>query len=230
MKKFYTVSYMLLFALTLVSLVIAAIASAGILLRMAAISGVIVFSLLQAVCLSLYRGAGRSISYRIGFALLHMGLLCFIGGSFVFIIAGEKATAAVPVGDGVYYTEIMRDDGSVADFGFSVSVVSFTVEKYKDTGLDREYNAVLSIGEDGAVPKEANLRVNHTVRCNGWKIYLMSYSDGSGSEFVTLLFKRDPAEFITTAGCVFVIAGAFAMCLLPQVPRSRKREEKEAAV
>ena len=80
MKKFYSFSYILLAVLTIISLTIAAIASVGTLLRIAAISSLVIFTVLQIVCLLLYRGTGRAWIYRTGFYILHGGLVLALTG------------------------------------------------------------------------------------------------------------------------------------------------------
>jgi len=221
MKKFYSFSYILLAVLTIISLTIAAIASVGTLLRIAAISSLVIFTVLQIVCLLLYRGTGRAWIYRTGFYILHGGLVLALTGCGVYALAGDSSYAPVPVGNGVYYSEIMREDGSLLSFGFSVSVKSFRVEKYEDTGEDKEYEAVLSFMDESGKAEERSLMVNRPVRHGGWKIYLMSYDETGGTTAVSLLFKKDPVEFVSTAGFWGIIVGSFLMCLFPAERRKK---------
>lgn len=221
MKRFYSISYILLAVLTVISLIIAAIASVGTLLRIAAISSLGIFTVVQTVCLLLYRGTGRTWIYRVGFYLVHGGLICALIGSGVYALTGDSAYAVVPVGNGVYYSEIMQENGEVLSFGFAVNVASFDVEKYEDTGEDKAYNAILSI-MDAEEKSEYSLMVNHPLRYNGWKLYLMSYYEENGMTYVSLLFKKDPAELVSTAGFSAVIAGTFMMCLFPA--KTNRRE------
>ena len=215
MKKFYLASYILLAVLTAVTLVIAAVASFGVVLHAVAVIALIVFTILQIVCVLLYKGNGRNLIYRIGFMLLHIGLVLALVGCGVYALFGAEAYAPVPVGNGVYYSEVMKENGDLLQFDFSVSVKSFQVEVYPDTGSDKAYYAVVSIVNFSREETEFSLEVNKPIRYKGWKIYLMSYEKTDGITYTTLLFKKDPTEFITTAGFSMVIIGSFFMCLCP---------------
>lgn len=73
-----------------------------------------------------------------------------------------------------------------------------------------KYTAYLTIIQDGKqVNKE--LIVNYPVRVNGVKIYLMGYNESTKS--ATVMFKRDVAEPITTAGLVITMVATFYHCL-----------------
>lgn len=220
MKKFYFVSFLLLAVLNLMSLLIAAIATAGSLPRIAATFSLTGFGILQAVCLVLYSGKGRSLLYRIGFFGMHAGLLCVLCGLLVYAAAGDSVTAQVPVADGVAYSNVLKDNGRTAEFGFSLSVDSFRVEKDPETDLDTDYEAVL-LFSDGSV---RSLKVNRPLWCGGWKIYLMSWNETAEGRNVILMFKRDPAEFLTTAGFAIAIAGSFLQCFGGSRPGRRKEE------
>ena len=222
MRKFYLVSYILLALLTAVSLVIAVVASTGTVLRVAAWVALIIFAVLQTVCILLYKGNGRSIIYRIGFFLLHAGLVLALTGCGIYAVFGEEVYAPVPVGNGVHYSEVMRENGELISLGFSISVESFSVEKYPDTGMDKFYDAQISIMDSNFKESEFSLQVNKPIRYGGWKIYLMSYEESDGMTYVSLLFKKDSAELITTLGFSFVIVGSFFLCLFPSERRKRR--------
>lgn len=161
--------------------------------------------------------------YRAGFYLLHVGLVLFLAGSFVYFAWGDKLSVAVPVDPSGTYNQIKRQEPDASGneyvkLDFDMGVSDFKVEKYPaEDGLpesDKYYEATLMIVPDGtrevtAVP----LIVNKPYRVGGWKIYLMGYDGGAG-ETVSLMMKKDPAEFVETAGLWMVIAGAVVMCLL----------------
>jgi len=73
------------------------------------------------------------------------------------------------------------------------------------------------------------LSVNHTVRKNGWKIYLMNYSHAADEiyewEYVHLLFRRDPGEFVVKAGAAMMIAGTVLELLIGNGIRTKKKED-----
>lgn len=169
--------------------------------------------------------------YRAGFYLLHLGLVLFLTGSFIYYITGDKLSVSIPVDPTATYNQIKRlsDKSGESEFvklNFDVGVSDFKVEKYEaeegEVAEDKYYEATLMIIPEGTrdvtyVP----LIVNKPYRYGGWKIYLMGY-DGETGATVSLLFKKDPAEFVSTAGLWMIISGSVVMCLL------RKREEDEA--
>lgn len=187
------------------------------------------FAAIQLICLfSIERTFNL---YRAGFYLLHIGLVLFLTGSFIYYITGDKLNVSIPVDSTATYNKIKRlsDEGVESEFvklDFDIGVSDFKVEKYEakegEVAEDKYYEATLMIIPKGtrdvtSIP----LIVNKPYRYEGWKIYLMGY-DGTTGSTVSLLFKKDPTEFISTVGLWMIIAGAVVMCLL------RKREEDEA--
>jgi hypothetical protein len=85
---------------------------------------------------------------------------------------------------------------------------------------------------DGArvIVETKEISINHPVRFNGWKIYLMSYDDktlsedGSPTVMFRMLFKHDPGEFVALAGIIMTIAGTICMCIIsPGITAIRKK-------
>lgn len=183
------------------------------------------FVAIQVICLFTLKP--KFTLYRAGFYLLHVGLVLFLAGSFIYYIAGDKLDVAVAVNPSATYGQIKRmsDDSSQAEYvklGFDMGIADFKVEKYEaedgQPASDKYYEAFLMIVPDGTREvTNVPLSVNRPYRTAGWKIYLMGY-DGTTGSTVNLMLKRDPAEFVSTAGLWMTIAGAVIMCLL------RKRE------
>jgi cytochrome c biogenesis protein ResB len=186
------------------------------------------FVAIQVICLFTLKP--KFTLYRAGFYLLHVGLVLFLAGSFIYYIAGDKLDVAVAVDPTATYSQIKRvsDDPEKTELvklGFDMGIADFKVEKYAaEDGLpasDKYYEAALMIVPGGTREvTNVSLTVNHPYRTGGWKIYLMGY-DGTTGSTVNLMLKRDPAEFVSTAGLWMVIAGGVVMCLL------RKREAGE---
>lgn len=187
------------------------------------------FVAIQVICLFTLKG--KFTLYRAGFYLLHIGLVLFLTGSFVYYISGEKINVSVPVDPATTYNQIKRStveegESEFIKLNFDMGISDFKVEKYEaeegEVAQDKYYEATLMIIPDGtrevtSVP----LIVNKPYRTGGWKIYLMGY-DGTTGSVVSLMLKKDPAEFVSATGVWMIIAGAVIMCLL------RKREEGEA--
>ncbi|MBR5295964.1 MAG: cytochrome c biogenesis protein ResB [Clostridia bacterium] len=165
--------------------------------------------------------------YRAGFYALHIGLVLFLVGSFLFYIGGDSLNVSVPVGQNMMYNEVRRNpvpEGKSANLrlDFYLGVADFKVERY-DAVQDKFYEATLRIMPEGSREVESySLTVNHPHREDGWKIYLMNYDRAEGNS-VQLLFKYDPGEYISLAGIWLSIVGSVLMCLV------RKREAGDAA-
>ncbi len=180
--KFHTAAYWILAVLSLLMLIgtIVSVINGSTDLFTGGLAAVIfsVFTLIQIICLAVYK-QGVSL-YKIGFYLLHGGLLLMMVGFLAYAVAGDSMNVDVPVNaDGSIYTSIQAESGETTDLGFGLKVDSFVLEKYEDTGNDKYYRANLTLMDPTTLTRETGiLEVNHTLRRNGWKIYLMSYLDG----------------------------------------------------
>lgn len=185
LKTFYTVSYVVLTALTLLmiigTIVSTAMGDASVLTGGLAALIFALFAILQVVCLAVYK-PGVSL-YKIGFYLLHAGLLVMLVGFLAYAVAGEQLNVEVPVNsNGSFYTSVQNEDGASTELGFGFRISKFTLEKYEDTGNDKYYRADLTyIDPTTLAQEESYLEVNNTDRRNGWKLYLMSYNDGAST-------------------------------------------------
>ncbi len=137
----------------------------------------IAFAILQIVCLAVYQPGWTP--YKIGFYLMHVGLLILLAGLAAFELAGNDMTVQVPVSEsGAYYDNIKNEDGDTIDLGYAFKITDFTVEKYP-SGADKYYRADVAFTDPTTLAvKNDYLEVNRTLRQNGWKMYLMDYNDG----------------------------------------------------
>lgn len=72
------------------------------------------------------------------------------------------------------------------------------------------YGVTLVVKGDG-LEKKLPVRINHPADYNGWRFYLVSYSQ-RGPETVQLSARRDPGRPAVIAGIWAVIAGTFLLC------------------
>ncbi len=86
--------------------------------------------LVQILCLIRYRFHWR----KIGFYVCHIGVVVVIVGAFVSHWCMQEVNFQIPVNAGAAYNIVQKDDGSVIDFGFQISVRDFDVQYY-----DAEY-------------------------------------------------------------------------------------------
>lgn len=95
----------------------------------------------------------------------------------------------------------------------------------------KKYTASVILTQ-GNIEERREITVNHPIRKNGVKMYLMSYSEGgaNGPEAV-ILFKKDAGEFISLTGIVLTIAGVFVQCLVyPAIKDKSFRKAKKGSL
>lgn len=181
-QKLHFVSYLALTILSLLLAVAAVVAAVtgSIEIYTGGLAAVIfvIFAILQIVCLAVYQPA--LTPYKVGFYLLHIGLLILLAGLAAYELAGESLTVQVPVSEsGSSYSSVQDEDGESIDLGFAFKIKDFKVEKY-ESGNDKYYRAdVVFTDTETLRQSEDYLEVNRTRRKNGWKLYLMDYSDGA---------------------------------------------------
>lgn len=184
LQKIHSASYLILLGLTIlmaIGTVVAVIqGDVSILTGGLASTVFVIFAIVQIVCITLYQ-PGRSV-YKIGFYLMHIGLLVLLAGLAAYALAGDSITVQVPISQtGNYYRYVQNEDGEEVDLGFAFKLTDFTVEKY-ESGGDRYYKTDVTFADPTTLATENDyLEVNRTLRRNGWKLYLMSYSDGTAN-------------------------------------------------
>ena len=103
--------------------------------------------------------------------------------------------------------------------------------EYYDDGSQKQYSAVLSFADPVTLKIDRQeISVNHPVRRNGWKIYLMSFTyaaadEGYSRNYVNLILRRDPGEYIVKAGAALLIAGTVLELLVGNGIRTKKKED-----
>ncbi len=218
---------------------------------------------------------GKFSIKRIGFYLLHTGLIIMLAGGLIYFINGIKINGVYPVNRYALSSQAVhameksnriKGEEYIADFNsFDLGVSDLKVEYYEPvydiyrigengnfserlrTDIEINGEGYYDFGEYGLKKAEngeniqldgnvyavsrtsvksylgtLNIRnhktgekyteeisINHPLRVNGWKIYLMAYSAEQNS--VTFTFKYDPAEYIILTGIWAVIIGSFLM-------------------
>jgi len=174
------------------------------------------FVAIQIICL--FTTKTKINTYYIGFYLLHIGLVLFLAGCFAYYILGDKLPVDIPVDAVAKYNKIQRaevkeNESEFVELPFYIGLTSFEVERY-ESGADKHYEATLMVIPEGSSNvQRVSLTVNHPYRVDGWKIYLMDYNKITENT-VTLLFKYDPAEYVSLTGLWMIIIGSVFMCLL----------------
>ena len=221
--RIYDVVSLVLLEITLFFLVLTVMFSIGISVDFKGVPVTAVLtvgSILTGASLIFARPSGNPAK-RAGFYMTHAGIVLLLAGFALFEMCGDSVTAAVPVGGEAYYSNIQRENGEVCDLGFNFRVDDFAVETYEN-GSDKQYTAGISFADAVTLKiNTAELSVNHTVRREGWKIYLMSY----GEDYVNLLFRRDPGEYVVKAGVILLIAGTITELLIANVRTKRAAKE-----
>ncbi len=187
------------------------------------------FGALTVVCLCI-SNVGGNVFYKIGFYILHGGLVLLIVGFMIYGALGTKYDVSIFRGE-TYYDSIRDTTGEeekMVSLGFKFRLEGLQTEYHTDkegnaTESPKMYTAFLSVIYPGETQSQIlELSVNKPLYINGYKIYLMSVSN-DGQNGATLLFKRDPAEFTITFGIALTIVGSFLMCYLSDVPLRVKK-------
>ena len=173
-----------------------------------------VYFVVQLVCLFFVR-PGLSI-YKVGFYLLHAGILIMLIGFFLGAVFGKMLPTYVPVDPaGNAHGGMYDKDGEFVDFGFGFKFTDFKAEFYDEERTSPSYYgakvAVYETSDRTGVTYQADtvmLEVNHTFRNHGFKMYLMEYTDGSFSGDGSYLLPAETAvqEIITNNGGAAVVA------------------------
>ena len=112
------------------------------------------------------------------------------------------------------------------ELGFNLRITDFKTEYYDEAQTNvKHYEATVELLYPDGKTETRSLSVNHTLRVNGWKLYLMDVGidEVYGYEKVHVTFKRDPAEWLSTLGIIFTILGTFLMCFGKSLPVKGKR-------
>ena len=255
-KKTAVILYIILAVVSLALLVMAVFASAsGKAALYPKISAVIFILLGGAISVSLVVYNPRKSFYDLGFYILHTGIVIFLAGMMIFTLGGSSHYVSLPdissVTDSVeaqmksnygwsnedmerlrsYRNQIGTDEGEIIDLGFNFRIADFETEYYEDGKSVKHYEGTVEFFLSDGTIEQTSLTVNHPLYRGGWKIYLMNVGVSPyGYEQVNLLMKKDPAEFLTTAGIVLIIVGTFMMCLLPKGKSDFRRKKRGVTV
>ena len=222
-----------LLGITLFFLVLTAVFSTGssVDFHTPAVTAVLAFGgFLTAASLVFARPSGN-LPKKLGFYCTHAGIVLLLAGFALFELSGDSITAAVPIGGETYYSNIQRENGEICDLGFHFRADSRMIE-YDEAGYETQYYAGLSFADPITLKIDGEtLSVNHPVRRNGWKIYLMSFSyaaDGtSAPDYVNLILRRDPGEYVVKTGVVLMAAGTVLELLVGNAVQTKSTKKKE---
>lgn len=184
--------------------------------------GTVALLLVICVCVShIYGGK----TYKIGFFVLHGGLAVLLIGFLLQSALSQSVTFVMNV-DGSYPNSEQstvyidsRDALKKMDLGVELSAVDMQVDRYEN-GMEKEYLLTLESrrGVGDFSPVRHELSINHPIRINGNKIYLMSYKEanppeGYYTDAVVLMAKYNPMEYTIILGMLTTLAGTVIMCL-----------------
>jgi hypothetical protein len=164
---------------------------------------------------------------RIGFLLVHMGVVVILVGALVGWRNGEKHDFALPIGPGDYVREIQLREGGSVPLPFGMACHRFSVEFYEPQAefpVPRLFLADMAIQIEGEPVREEKLAVNHPIEIKGWRFYLMSY-DSQNRTYVVLTARRDPGRLVVVTGIWMVIAGTVMLGVLGLGVGRRGRHE-----
>lgn len=167
------------------------------------------------LCLS---SVGGKFGYKLGFYILHAGIVILLVGFVISNLTSVSYMFSVDIGS-TY--EVQR--GKI-DFSTAMELDKLELLKYDD-GSIKQYIGTLKFYDksNNEIVRVEEISVNHPVRVDGYKLYLMNYDEATDQ--ATFLVKYDMAEYIILIGIVTLVGGTFLMCFSGFA--GKKREGKK---
>lgn len=225
---------LVLLGITLFFLVLTAVFSTGtsVSFRGIAVTAVLALGGIGTAASLVFAKPSGNLPEKCGFYLTHAGIVLLLAGFALFELCGDSITAEVPVDEAepTYYSNIQRENGDFCDLGFHFRADNWNIEYYGD-GSQKQYSAVLSFADPVTLKIDRQeISVNHPVRRNGWKIYLMSFTyaaadEGYSQNYVNLILRRDPGEYVVKTGVLLLISGTVLELLVGNAVRAKRKED-----
>ena len=227
LKKFYVVSCGIMAVIAVIALIVTVYVGTGggapandPFWNGLVLGSLIAMGVLTVLCLCISSVAGKLL-YKIGFYVLHGGLVILIIGFVLTNLASKEAAYELTAFDvrqeAITSVQFYGGDGdgkddellSTVTLEKGIALKSITTENYEN-GQPKHYEAVIAFLDKntGKTADTAVLTVNHPLRYQGLKVYLMTADDDS----VGLLIKSNPGEYVVIAGIVILTVGTFVMC------------------
>ena len=179
---------------------------------------VAVLMIIQVACIVTYRA--KFSMRQIGFYISHIGVLVLVAGAVMSMLYGQSVNFNIPVNENAAYSQVSMEDGSVTDFGFSISVTDFELVKSQSTNNIEQYEINFRI-YDGEKVEDRHLNINKPTKYNNWKFYLMGY-DPDNMNIVSMHGKSDPGNIWLLTGFIMLDVGVALMCFFG-LRKNRKR-------
>lgn len=239
MGKFYKVSCLIMALLTVAALVVTFFvgitgenpvdSKAGTVIILALLT---VMALLTLFCLCLTQlgnGGLKMKLYKIGFYILHAGIVVLVAGFVITNLSTKKFSAVYDYETGSLVAVSEEEEKMLAMPGFPLAKGMKAKDpeiRYYPDGTPSFYEVTLYFENE---TEGTAISVNHPVRRDGNKIYLMSIS--KEYQGITLLIKYNPGEYVVICGIVTLVAGTFLMCFSDFAGKGRagRRKDGDAA-
>ena len=146
-------------------------------------------------------------------ACIHLSFILILAGALTTHLSGDSGAVHFRKGDPAA-TAFVREDGSMSELPFSVSLSDFKVEYYPGSDAPKDYISTLHImpgevngGEGvrhGTEGISATVSMNRIFRYGGYRFYQASYDDDGGGS--TIAVSHDPAGVaVTYAGYALLL-------------------------
>ncbi len=197
--------------------------------RTAVIASLVCMGVMTVVCVCFSKVREKSV-YRLGFYILHCGVIVLIVGFVITNLTCRKYTLYLE-SNGSAYRTFNFEDGASFSLDRYMGLGDVKTEYYDD-GNPRHYEAKLIFYDrapaPGEIAEEKVLTVNHPVRVEGYKMYLMNVEENDAG--AVLLVKYNPGEYVIIFGIVALLLGIFGMCFSDfgrgKPPKKRKGGEE----
>ncbi len=160
---------------------------------------------------SVYR-VSRHACGRYGVIILHAGIVAVLLGAFIGRTAGFNGFMNIL--EGTYDDVAVLPSGELASLGFEVRCDDFEAEYYAGTSRPKAYTSRVTILENGAEVKSADIDVNHPLKYKGVVFYQTNFgvypNKNARVRFHTEKNGSERKDMEVSFGELFMLTGDYA--------------------
>jgi len=130
---------------------------------------------------------------RCGPYITHLGIIVILAGAYIGSVFGFRANVTLLEGESTNMVYEAKKFTPIP-LGFVIKCSKFTLEKYPNSDVPKEYISEIEVYEDGKLVLRKNIEVNHPLTYRGLKFYQAAYGT-VGVKEITLSVKKEDKTF-----------------------------------